>query len=226
MLLTPHFLYYLFGLLMLAVAAYSILLLVVSAVSRRPAGVDVETSHVVMGVAMAGMFVDHWAFGPDVVWELVFGVLLVWFVARGIQSIQAFGLHLPHTFVHGLMSFAMLTMYWFPMARTAGRSMGMAMTAGTGGGRVDPALPFAIALALCASAVFTLASPKKGAAVYGTHVRPVEPDGAAPTAPDAYLAAAPSSAGGADAVIAAPRLVDATHVVMCVAMAFMLILML
>jgi hypothetical protein len=227
MLLTPSWLYYLFGGLMLAVGAYGVLLLGLAVVTRRYAGVDVEISHVAMGLAMAGMFVESWYFGPDALWELVFGVLLVWFAVRGIRSVQTFGLHLPHTWVHALMSFAMLVMYWFPMGSSAGRSVGMSMTAGGAGGRLDPGLAFLLVVALLASAVFTLASRKKGGVVYGTHVKAAEAaTGAGVLAADAYLADTLSSAGGVESVVAAPALLDAAHVVMAVGMAFMLVLML
>ena len=79
---TPSWLYYLFGGLMLGVAAYCLTLLILSVATDRPAGRDVEISHLFMGVAMAGMFVSQWAFGRSAVWEIIFGVLMVWFVVQ------------------------------------------------------------------------------------------------------------------------------------------------
>jgi hypothetical protein len=225
--LTPEWLYHLFAVTMLAVAAYSLGLIGLSLVSGHRAGMDVMLSHVAMGVAMAGMFVGGWSFGPATLWEVVFGLLLVWFAARGVLSVQRYGLHLPHTWVHALMSFAMLVMYWFPMGSALGRSVDMSMTSVSIGGHVDPAVPSLLALALLASGIFTLASPNKGGAVYGTHVVPQGGglEDARPVPTD-YLVNAPSSAGSLEAVVAAPRLVDVTHVIMCVAMGFMLVLML
>ena len=101
---TPAALYYLFGIIMLWVALYGLALFGVSSVERRTAGRDVELSHLFMGVAMSGMFVPAWAFGPNVVWELVFASFLVWFVVRSVQSVQAWGLHVPHTAIHTVMS--------------------------------------------------------------------------------------------------------------------------
>ena len=112
---TPSWLYYLFGVLMLAVAAYCLTLLVLSVATNRPAGRDVEISHIFMGVAMAGMFVGQWAFGRSAVWEIIFGALLIWFLVESIQSVRTYGLHLPHALIHAVMNFAMLLMYWFPM---------------------------------------------------------------------------------------------------------------
>ena len=91
----PSWLYYLFGVLMLAVAAYCLVLLVLSLTSRRSGGRDVDISHVTMGLAMAGMFVPAWAFGASGMWQLIFGALLVWFVVQSILSLQRFGAHLP-----------------------------------------------------------------------------------------------------------------------------------
>lgn len=225
MLLTPHWLYYLFGASMFAVAGYSALLLVIGLVSRRSVGIDVELSHIVMGLAMAGMFVGRWAFGPNLAWELAFAAFLVWFVARAVLSVQRFGLHLPHTLIHALMSVAMLLMYWFPASMSAqGGGMGSAMGSGMGsqmGGRgvpahVDPGLVLLLAVALFASAIFTLASPRKGWSVYGA----VVPPGLAAATADG------SVADEVEAAVAPPLLVDVTHVVMCVAMGFMLVLML
>lgn len=222
MLLTPHWIYYLFGALMFAVAGYSALLLAVGATARRTAGVDVELSHVVMGLAMAGRFMSSWAFGGNLLWELSFGALVVWFLTRATRSVQRNGLHFPHTLIHAFMSFAMLIMYWFP-ASMAGRATGASGAIGGGMGskmaaqHADSGLLFVLAVALFASAVFTLASPRKGWVVYGS---------AQPASAVASADTDGSVTEEVEAVVTQPRLVDMTHVVMCVAMGFMLILML
>ena len=216
---TPSWLYYLFGLLMLAVAAYCFALLATSGPAHRSTGRDVEISHVAMGVAMAGMFVPAWAFGPSWLWELVFIALLAWFIVKAVQSIQQWGLHIPHTAIHALMSFAMLLMFWYPLGSTAG-AMSMAMSPGSH--RMDPGLAFIIAFVLFGSAIFTIASPNRGASHFGSHGR-----AAVITAPASgdQGAATGLVTTGADAVIAIPGLVDASHVVMCVGMGLMLIFM-
>ncbi len=163
---TPSWLYYLFGVAMLAIAAYCFTLLVLSVATHRPSGRDVEISHVFMGVAMAGMFVDQWAFGRSAVWEIIFGILLVWFLVESIQSVRTYGLHLPHALIHAVMSFAMLLMYWFPMGATSGA---MSMSASGTGPKLDSGIAFLLAFVLFASAIFTLASPNKGASHFGSH---------------------------------------------------------
>jgi hypothetical protein len=225
---TPSWLYYLFGVLMLAVAAYCLTLLVLSVASNRVAGRDVEISHTFMGVAMAGMFVPAWSFGPNGVWELIFGALMVWFLVRSIQSVQRYGLHVPHALVHAAMSFAMLLMYWYPMA-AASESGGMGMSMGmssSSGSHLDAGLGYLLALIFFGSAIFTLASPNKGASHVGTHL----PRYAMSGAPDGT--SAPVSVEAADQSptsfatrVEIPWLEDLSHVVMCIGMGFMLILM-
>ena len=96
----PSWLYYLFAVAMFAVAAYAAILLLLSMRFNDPAGRDVDVGHVFMGVAMGGMFVTRWAFWPSWFWEIAFFVLMTWFVTRSAQSIQRFGLHVPHEGIH------------------------------------------------------------------------------------------------------------------------------
>jgi hypothetical protein len=224
---TPAWLYYLFGLLMLTVAAYGLALLLVSVPTRQFVGRDVDIAHIFMGVSMAGMFVGRWAFGPSAIWELIFAALLIWFVARTLQSIQRWGLHLPHEAVHAVMSLAMLLMYWYPVgASGVGAPTAMAMSASSTTARLDPGVGLLLAVLLLASAVFTLASPAKGASHHGTHVPFYAIDGMAPSpAPGLALEGKPP-VGAVETLITAPWLEDASHVVMCIGMGFMLILML
>ncbi len=208
---------------MLAVAAYCLALLILSVTTNRPAGRDVEISHIFMGVAMAGMFVDRWAFGPDAVWELIFGTLMIWFLVESIQSVRTYGLHLPHALIHAVMSFAMLLMYWFPMGASAGA---MSMSQSTTGPKLDSGVAFVLAFTLFASAIFTLASPNKGASHFGSHAPAYVMAGA--TGSEDHEVRPVGGAGSAlafEEIVATPWLVDMSHVVMCIAMGFMLLLM-
>lgn len=223
---TPSWLYYLFGGVMLAVAAYCVTLLILGAATNRSAGRDVELSHVFMGVAMAGMFVGRWSFGNRAVWEIIFAVLMIWFLVASIQSVQRYGLHLPHALIHAVMSFAMLLMYWFPMAASAPAGS-MAMSGSSGGARLDPGLGFVVAFTLLASAIFTLASPVKGRSYFGSHAPAYAISETMGTAsPGNRAEGVPSSVVGIEEAVAAPWFVDVTHAVMCIAMGFMLVLML
>ncbi len=222
MLPAPSWMYYSLGVLMFVVATYGGTLLLLSLWRNRSAGRDVEASHVAMGLAMAGMFVPAWAFGSGTAWILVFITLLVWFFVRSVQSIERFGLHVPHTAIHAVMSFVMLLMYWFPMASGSGsmdRSMSMGSSSPSHG--VDPALAFLLAFVLFGSAIFTIASPNKGATHYGTH----DPN---PLSSTAMAEAGPQGEKHLPTpaeLLETPSLLDSSHVVMSAAMGLMLILM-
>jgi hypothetical protein len=225
----PAGLYYLFALAMLLVAAYNLSLLVLSIRPDDPAGRDVDIAHVFMGVAMAGMFVTDWAFWPNWFWVASFFILMVWFVTRTALSIQRFGLHVPHEGIHALMAFAMLLMYWYPVSAANG-AMSMAMSSSHA--MLDPGIGLLVVFLLLGSAIFTLASPNKGASHHGTHrvhQRPVAyesgPDGHdGEGATRVVVAEAPPT--GLAVVLQKPQLEDLSHVIMCVGMAFMLVLML
>lgn len=229
---TPPWLYDLFAVLMFGVAAYSGFLLGQDMRSRRFRGGDVQLSHLVMGLTMAGMFEPKWSFGPSPMWELLFGGLFVWFIYSGGRSLSAYGLHVPHAAVHALMSLAMLLMFWFPMGVSHG-AMVMSGGASTGGSRIDPGLAVVIAFLLCASAIFTLGSERRGGSDYGSHwagvttavavAPPGSTDGAAPRAGAVAGLPAPGCTSGGR--VTRPWPVDASHAVMCVAMAFMLVIM-
>lgn len=226
---TPPWLYYVFAVAMLSVAAYNASLFVLCLRARDPAGRDVDIAHIFMGVAMAGMFVSRWSFWPSWFWEIAFSVLLVWFVVRSALSIQRFGLHVPHQAIHAAMSLAMLLMYWYPMGSSASSAMSMSASSSSHG-ILDPGIGLIVAFAFFGSAIFTLASPNKGASHHGTHraLRSLVYAGAAAgaRARDGAAEVQAEVPGAAVAVLAAPRLEDLSHVVMCVGMGFMLVLML
>jgi hypothetical protein len=224
----PEWLYYLFAVAMLAVAFYNLTLLALSLKTADVVGRDVDLAHIFMGVAMSGMFVVNWAFGPNEFWEVVFFGLMVWFVVRSIASIQRFGLHVPHEVIHALMSFAMLLMYWYPMGASGTSSMSMS-GASSSHAILDPGISLILAFVFFGSAIFTLASPNKGASHHGTHNRArtfsyVDTDGRASSATPAEVSPHPSI--GFAAALTRPQLEDISHVVMCLGMGFMLILML
>jgi len=225
---TPSWLYYLFALTMLAVAAYSTGLFGISVKTSDPAGRDIDVAHFAMGIAMAGMFVTRWAFWPAWFWESVFFVLMVWFVVRSVQSIQQFGLHVPHEGIHAAMSFAMLLMYLYPMG-ASGAAMSMSGSSPGSHGILDPGIGLILAVMFFGSAIFTLASPQKGASHHGTHrrhVRTYVTAGAPSLEPLASAESNGAVAYGGLRLLASPALEDLSHVVMCIGMGFMLILML
>ncbi len=212
---TPSWLYYFFALLMLAVAAYCLGSLVASFFTRKGSGRDVDVAHAVMGVAMAGMFVSAWSFGPNVMWELIFATLVVRFAVRSIESVRQVGPHIPHEAIHAAKSLAMLLMYWFPMTTISMRS----------GARLDPGAGFVLAVLLFGSAIFTVAAPVKGASHHGARVRAYAMAQSGESSSSASLAGSDASpVGTLEAFLTTPWLEDASHVLMCVAMGFVLIL--
>jgi hypothetical protein len=225
--MTALWLYDLFGVLVLAVAGYSVVLFVVTVATHRPAGWDVDVAHTLMGASMAGMFVAGWAFGSKFMWELIFTVLLIWFLARSALSIRHFGMHLPHFLVHGVLSLAMILMYAFPDVPSDG-SMGsippstpMPMS---GGSRLDPGVALVFALCLFASAIFTIGSSKKGASHHGSHAL-VYAGVSGGSVPQGRSIEAHSYAFSIESVVTRPWVEDASHVAMCVATGFLLIRM-
>jgi hypothetical protein len=210
----------------LTVAAYSIALLVLSVTGRHHSGRDVDIAHICMGVSMAGMFVTKWAFGSRVMWELIFTALMVWFIVRSIKSVQSFGLHKPHEAIHASMNFAMLLMYLYPVVSTSGpraMPMSMSMSMSSGAAKLDPGLGFLLAVTFFASAIFTLASPVKGVSHHGTHTFAYATIGEGGT--EDSVSSTGNGASTVEATLTTPWLEDLSHVVMCVAMGFMLILM-
>jgi Domain of unknown function (DUF5134) len=226
---SPSWLYYLFALAMFTVSAYGLTLFLISISVNDRAGRDVDVAHFFMGLSMGGMFVTRWAFWPAWFWEAVFGILLVWFLTKSAESVYRFGVHVPHEAVHAAMSLSMLLMYWFPMGASP---VSMSMSMSSSSHRIlDPGIGLVLAFTFIASAIFTLASPVKGVSHHGSHVA---------RAP-AYVAS--GKAGNLDrhitqttdpnqswpgfaSTLARPRLEDFSHVVMCLGMAFMLVLML
>jgi hypothetical protein len=225
---TPSWLYYLFAVAMLAVAAYGACLLTVSIRLKDPVGRDIDIAHLLMGVAMSGMFETHWSFWPAGFWELAFFLLMVWFIFRSVQSIQRFGLHVPHEGIHAAMSFAMLMMYWFPMGSS---STGMSMSMSSPSHAVlDPGIGLLLAFLFFGSAIFTLASPVKGISHHGSHAqarkRALIAVGADGTSSGDGTETFAHASTGLLSVITSPELEDLSHVLMCIGMGFMLILML
>jgi hypothetical protein len=224
---TPSWLYYLFAVAMLVVAAYSVGLFGLSLKTADPVGRDIDVAHFGMGIAMAGMFVPHWAFWPASFWEAAFFALTVWFVVRSVQSVQQYGVHVPHEGIHAVMSLAMVLMYLYPMGAT-GAVMSMTGSSPSSHGILDPGIGLLLAVTFFGSAIFTLGSSHKGSSHHGSHRRHLSayatvgaPGSVARTSVDANTVGRRGFG-----ILTTPAFEDLSHVVMCVGMGFMLILML
>jgi hypothetical protein len=134
-----------FATVMLLVAAVSAGQLAVARRWRRGgvADADITVSHLLMGIAMAGMLAAGLRTLPGAAWEVIFAVMTAWFAwrlwpeakGRGVGAL-ARGHHAPHL-VH---SAAMLYMFAALAAPVAGGS-GMAGAGGSSGGTQTLRLP-------------------------------------------------------------------------------------
>ena len=107
----------------------------------------------------------------------------------------------------------------------------MSMSMATGGAKLDPGLGFILAVTFFGSAIFTLANPVKGVSHHGSHAFAYATSVAvgAPASGESGSGNPQQDsphAGALEALVTTPWLEDASHVIMCLAMGFMLILML
>ncbi len=233
----PSWLGYAFAVLMMVVGSYCLYRLVESARTGRPAHYDVNAGHVLMAFAMVGMLVPAWNVLPVPLWEVVFGLMALWFLAMAGTALARYGVatlatgagsHARHYLAHTVMACAMLDMYWLGMPMTgapaAGGAAGGGMTgmgmAGASAGGGDPSLTLFLVVVMLASAVWQLDTVGRRATVRPLAVAVAAGGGG----PEAAVAGA-GPAGKARPWQASPLEVGC-HVTMCVTMAFMLVLML
>jgi uncharacterized membrane protein len=85
--LTPAWILDIFAAIMLVVAAVSAARLV-AARPWQPGAIitDADISHLLMGIAMAGLLASSLTTLPDGAWAVVFGVLMAWFGYRVVRD--------------------------------------------------------------------------------------------------------------------------------------------
>jgi len=172
----PSWLADMFGLVVIAVALFSAARLIASRRRRRRLGqVDADGVHVVMGVAMAGMFVPRLATFPNPAWEIVFAAGALWFGWRAIQVRRAGAGHggqgggggaadlpgslrysqncCPYPVPHLIDCVAMLYALWAVSAIRSASGPAAGLSGMAGGTRL-PALGLALALAVCGYVVW------------------------------------------------------------------------
>jgi Domain of unknown function (DUF5134) len=228
-----------FAAVMLAVAITSFGRLVVARRSSRPTHVDIDLLHLLMGVAMAGMFVDDLNWAPEGLWEVVFCVSAIWFMWRCYDFVARHGLgghdedhvhHISHFFTHVVMSLAMLDAYFAtPAAATDSRAMWMVM----GGRSATTAdflfLPLLFLFALSGSAIWELNDLDR-LRRSGTPEQRIAAEVLVwvGTEGTVEIPAAIEAADGGAATTGrwiAPRLEAMAHIATCVAMGHMIVLM-
>jgi hypothetical protein len=224
--MTPAWILDIFAGIMLVVAAVSAARLV-AARPWQSGGVvtDTDISHLLMGIAMAGMLAPGLTTLPNGAWVAVFGVLTAWFGFRVVRDYRASGaraLAVGHCAPHLAHSAAMVYMF-AAIASPAAISTGTGGMAGmTGMSTLHiPTLGFLFAFILISYTIWDLdqlSSLRHGliAAVAG------------PTSP--ALAGASAGALGTEAarsmpVLDSPGTVVGCRIAMGVTMALMLVLM-
>ena len=238
----PDWLADFFTSVMIIVAAYAFGRIVASRLWSKQTHLDIDITHLLMGVAMAGMLVSDLNPIASGVWEVVFGAMSVWFVWKCYTFIASRGFegrdddhvhHISHYVTHLVMALAMLWMYIAP-----------ANPMGTAGDFL--ALPVVFLVVLIASGIWELdgigrfsrapstdGQPALAVAVAGPPTVSGATKGAlSDSFPHSESQESRSSAEGNEAspVISsgqwlAPRLQAASHVAMCITMCYMLIVM-
>jgi hypothetical protein len=212
----PYWLEYGLALVMVSVSLYCTGRLLVAKRWERRNHYDVNVSHILMGMAMAGMLVPRWNLVPNETWLATFGIVAICFLAMSTRFAVKRGLggtdddrahHVSHYLIHMVMACAMLYMYW--ERSPAGEPSAQAMTVSSAiGAQPDYAgLSLIFIVILLASAIWQLDAIGKLSA------RQLVLNGGAGTGHASvhhpYLA---------------PRLEVACHISMCIAMGYMLVL--
>jgi hypothetical protein len=163
--MTPSWILDIFAGLMLVVAAVSAGRLVVAQPWRqgaqRAALADIDVAHLLMAIAMAGMLAASLQTLPNGAWEVIFGLLTVWFayrVARDLQVSGARALAGGHCAPHLIHAAAMLYMF-LALTAPAAHGSGMSGMGGAAGGMGTLSLPFLafiFALALIGYSIWDL----------------------------------------------------------------------
>jgi Domain of unknown function (DUF5134) len=151
--MTPAWVLDILAALMLVVAAVSAVRLGLARPWRNGAVVtDTDVSHLLMGIAMAGMLASSLTTLPSGAWEVIFALLTVWFGYRVVRDARSNGVRAlagGHCAPHLVHSAAMLYMF-LALAAPASGGSGMG---GMGGGSAMqtlkyPTLGFVFALIL------------------------------------------------------------------------------
>ena len=132
--MTPAWILDIFAAIMLVVAAVSAARLVAARPWQRGAVVtDTDVSHLLMGIAMAGMLAPSLTTLPNDAWAVVFGVLTAWFGYRVVRDYPANGaraLAVGHCAPHLVHSAAMVYMFLAITAPAAAAARAWAAWAG------------------------------------------------------------------------------------------------
>ncbi len=208
---TPNWLAYSLAGLMIATSAYCAMRLVVARVGRYVSHRDVDSVHVLMGVAMAGMFVPSLDPAGHRLWELVFALAIVWFAVSAVKTgawrrRQARGHELSHVVICGAMIY-MLAAVSASTSEASGHGHDI-MSAMAGHPLGSPVVVSFLTVFLLGYVV--LCADRLGLVV----------------TPRALALVGEGNKAAAARPFLAPRLASCCEIAMCTAMAFMLVTML
>jgi hypothetical protein len=184
-----------FATVMLVVAAVSAARLAIAwrAGRRSDPDADIDVSHLLMGLAMAGTLVASLTTLPSLAWEIIFVGLTLWFAYRVAREYRGRGLRAlvsEHHAPHLLHSAAMLYMFLALRAPAshAGASVMPAMPGMSAAGLRLPTLALLFAFLLCAYVVADLDRVPAPAAFTRLHLASLAPA----VVPSMALASAPA----------------------------------
>ena len=164
----PSWIFDLLAAFMLVVAAVSAARLLAAQPWRHGSVIiDTDIAHLLMAIAMAGVLAPGLSTLPNAAWEVIFGVMIVWFAFRVVRDARSSGARAlagGHCAPHLVHSGAMLYMF-LGMTSAAGAMAGMAgmpgmprMSAGSSSMLMlsDPTLAFVFALILIGYSIWDL----------------------------------------------------------------------
>jgi hypothetical protein len=231
-----------FAAIMLVVAAVSAARIVAARPWRRGAVVtDTDISHLLMGIAMAGMLAPGLTTLPNGAWAAVFAVLTAWFGYRVVRDYRASGAHalaVGHCAPHLAHSAAMVYMFLAIAAPAAGGAAMGGMSGMSGMGAMSgmstlhvPTLALVFAVILIGYTVWDLdqlSSLRRGLAAAVAGAASPALVGVPAGALGSEAATEPGAGGsrpGLMSVLDSPGTVVGCRIAMGVTMALMLILM-
>jgi uncharacterized protein DUF5134 len=218
--MAPDWILNIFAAIMLVVAAMSGARLVAARPWRGGRGAalaDIDVAHLLMAIAMAGMLAGSLRTLPNGAWEVIFGVLTVWFASRVVRDMQVSGVralaggHCAPHLIHAASMLYMFLALTVPIVHGSGGMGGMG--AGSMGTLEFPTLAYAFALMLAGYSVWDLDQLSGRGAIghysLATQVAPVPVlagvgSGGAPAGPDGrdpgIAAAGPDTLGPGEPV--------------------------
>jgi hypothetical protein len=185
------------AIVMLAIAAFSVLRLSLWRLRRQSAELEADALHVLMGTSMAGMLDPRLSLPPATAWVAVFTAATAWFAwhaPRAHATPRRREWQCAHPAPHAVESAAMVYMLWPELPGRSGTGMAMP---GMGGHAPNPALALVLALFMAGYILWT-----------------------------ADRLATRSRTRATDAVASpalVPRLAACSKIVMCAAMGYMLL---